>query len=182
MRIDSVREFRAKLKEAMDAAEGGETVNIYRGGERFLLVSETAVKKRREAPEHLTRQEYTGPVYMDEADTVDPETLEGLPTPQPVAGTVFIGTTPVGPNKFAEIVGYNSREDGWGDPVSDIQRDIQANQDKRYESALVEGIKPSRAGELPCCAGVRPCKHWVWDSATGEGYKNTLSGRFKEAA
>lgn len=36
-------------------------------------------------------------------------------------------------------------------------------------------------GEQPCCQNeIQPCKHWVWDSATGEGYKNTLSGRFME--
>lgn len=35
--------------------------------------------------------------------------------------------------------------------------------------------------ELPCCKNeLQPCKHWVWDVNTGEGYKNTLSGRFLE--
>jgi hypothetical protein len=38
------------------------------------------------------------------------------------------------------------------------------------------------AGELNCCLNeTRPCKHWVWDTATGEGYRNSLSGRFREA-
>lgn len=38
------------------------------------------------------------------------------------------------------------------------------------------------SGELTCCTNdVRPCKHWVWDTTTGEGYRNTLSGRYREA-
>lgn len=37
-------------------------------------------------------------------------------------------------------------------------------------------------GELDCCQHpTRPCKHWVWDINTGEGYINSLSGRKKEA-
>lgn len=35
--------------------------------------------------------------------------------------------------------------------------------------------------ELPCCLNeTQPCKHWVWDVNTGDGYKNSLSGRFME--
>lgn len=35
--------------------------------------------------------------------------------------------------------------------------------------------------EQPCCANdLTPCKHWVWDAQTGEGYKNVLSGRLME--
>lgn len=44
-----------------------------------------------------------------------------------------------------------------------------------------EDIKQSNA-ELDCCQHpTRPCKHWVWDTASGEGYRNTLSGRYREA-
>lgn len=43
-------------------------------------------------------------------------------------------------------------------------------------------VTTSELGELPCCAGARPCKHWVWDTATGEGYRNSLSGRLREAS
>lgn len=36
--------------------------------------------------------------------------------------------------------------------------------------------------ELECCQHpTRPCKHWVWDTDSGDGYKNSLSGRYKEA-
>ena len=32
--------------------------------------------------------------------------------------------------------------------------------------------------ELPCCQNPdQPCRHWVWDVQTGEGYVNTLSRR-----
>ena len=38
------------------------------------------------------------------------------------------------------------------------------------------------ANEMECCQHpIHPCKHWVWDIDTGEGYRNTLSGRYKEA-
>lgn len=40
---------------------------------------------------------------------------------------------------------------------------------------------PKFGGELPCCINeTQPCKHWVWDSKTGEGYVNSLSGRIME--
>lgn len=36
--------------------------------------------------------------------------------------------------------------------------------------------------EQSCCVDdFHPCKHWIWDTQTGEGYKNILSGRYKEA-
>lgn len=36
--------------------------------------------------------------------------------------------------------------------------------------------------EKDCCQNdTKPCKHWVWDVATGEGYVNTLSGRSRDA-
>lgn len=45
-----------------------------------------------------------------------------------------------------------------------------------------EVAKKQLSGELNCCLNEqRPCKHWVWDSQTGEGYRNVLSGRYKEA-
>lgn len=35
--------------------------------------------------------------------------------------------------------------------------------------------------EKSCCRGSSPCKHWVWDSSSGEKYINSLSGREREA-
>ena len=32
-----------------------------------------------------------------------------------------------------------------------------------------------------CCKSDKPCKHWVWDSATGDGYVNTITGEVREA-
>ena len=44
-----------------------------------------------------------------------------------------------------------------------------------------DDIRQSNA-EYDCCEHPsRPCKHWVWDSVNGDGYKNTLSGRYREA-
>lgn len=40
---------------------------------------------------------------------------------------------------------------------------------------------PQNSGELNCCLNEhRPCKHWIWDSVSGGGYLNSLSGRFME--
>lgn len=42
--------------------------------------------------------------------------------------------------------------------------------------------EPTAGVEKPCCLNeITPCKHWVWDINTGEGYSNSLSGRFREA-
>lgn len=50
---------------------------------------------------------------------------------------------------------------------------------------IIEPIKPSAidtSGERSCCEHpYKMCQHWVWDSASGEGYRNTLSGRYREA-
>lgn len=36
-------------------------------------------------------------------------------------------------------------------------------------------------GEFACCQNeYKPCKHWVWDTVSGAGYLNSLSGRFRE--
>ena len=121
MNIETVREFRGRIKEAFDVAEGGETVSVYRGGKRYLLVCEDAVREAKAMRTKQFAQEY------------DSEPIEG----------------------------YNARD----------------------ERALPNTtVTTSELGELPCCAGARPCKHWVWDTATGEGYRNSLSGRLREAS
>lgn len=61
MKYKSVREFRASVKEAFDVASSGETVHIMRSDEEFLLVSKTAVQKRREDKSDQFAQEYTPP-------------------------------------------------------------------------------------------------------------------------
>jgi len=54
-------------------------------------------------------------------------------------------------------------------------------------SQAVEGSMEKRAavlgwtGEKACCANEnKPCQHWIWDASTGEGYRNALSGRYRE--
>ncbi len=55
---------------------------------------------------------------------------------------------------------------------------------KNNSEANTSGVSSSgstSASELACCANVtQPCRHWVWDTSTGDGYRNTLSGRFLE--
>lgn len=43
-----------------------------------------------------------------------------------------------------------------------------------------EDIRQSNAEQDCCKNDLQPCKHWVWDTQTGEGYRNTLSGRVME--
>jgi hypothetical protein len=64
--------------------------------------------------------------------------------------------------------------------------DLLRNGDLKAGSTVAYTGKPSEpdfsANELECCEHpTRPCKHWVWDADSGEGYKNVLSGRFREA-
>lgn len=70
--------------------------------------------------------------------------------------------------------------------VSDLVRDIDVpskNNSEATPTPVYDPIVAERqlSGELACCANeTRPCKHWVWDTATGEGYRNILSGRVLE--
>lgn len=64
--------------------------------------------------------------------------------------------------------------------------DLLRNGDLKPGTAVKYTGEPSdpdfSANELECCQHpIHPCKHWVWDIETGEGYRNTLSGRYKEA-
>lgn len=90
-------------------------------------------------------------------------------------GRNTVGVTPIIPPVPKKIANEPSAKDIKHVPditkVSDLLRE-QPDADDILSSSL----------EQPCCGNdVRPCKHWVWDNVTGEGYKNTLSGRFREA-
>jgi hypothetical protein len=39
--------------------------------------------------------------------------------------------------------------------------------------------KPQPIEEQPCCKEPSPCRHWVWDIGSGDGYINSISGRKK---
>lgn len=133
MTITTVADFRKNLKEALDTASSGKTVSFYRGKERFLLVSETAVQEAKSTKTKQFAQEYD--------------------------------TTP--------IEGYSSRDDAYTREVNKMTKAVATAKDE--EVLTLGGI------EAACCKGARPCRHWVWDSSTGEGYKNSLSGRTRSA-
>lgn len=62
--------------------------------------------------------------------------------------------------------------------VPDVDKYFEKNNSGATPSKLVD----NEHLEQPCCQHpTRPCKHWQWDTNTGEGYKNILSGRFREA-
>lgn len=67
-----------------------------------------------------------------------------------------------------------------GDVADLINSDAKASVPiPKYDPTVAER---QLSGELPCCSNeTKPCRHWVWDVASGEGYVNTLSGRQKEA-
>lgn len=44
----------------------------------------------------------------------------------------------------------------------------------------VESNPPRKATKLSCCLADTPCKHWLWDMNTGEGYINALTGEVRE--
>lgn len=42
-------------------------------------------------------------------------------------------------------------------------------------------LNPPTITGKPCCANrTKPCQHWQWDTATGEGYRNILTGEYLE--
>ena len=53
-----IREFRANMKSAFDAAKAGEKVEIRRDGVDYLLVSVDAVKKARKQPTPENKKNY----------------------------------------------------------------------------------------------------------------------------
>lgn len=38
---------------------------------------------------------------------------------------------------------------------------------------------PNPQTGYPCCQLEKPCKHWVWNSDTGEGYVNSITGEIR---
>lgn len=102
----------------------------------------------------LYRLQYMGTVFSPTVET--PATKVQLPTGVPEK-------TPV-PQKYDE-------------PKPSV--DDLIKQTPSYDPVVAER---QIAGEQSCCLNEqRPCKHWVWDAQTGEGYRNVLSGRYKEA-
>lgn len=52
---------------------------------------------------------------------------------------------------------------------------------KGIPNHMIEAIGTPTSKRLPCCNMARPCKHWSWDSTSGEGYINSLTGETREA-
>ncbi len=66
-------------------------------------------------------------------------------------------------------------------PGADVS-DLFADKNKIGATPVPETPTSPLSLEQDCCLNeTRPCKHWVWDSAGGEGYRNLLSGRLREA-
>jgi len=68
--------------------------------------------------------------------------------------------------------------------VSDLLKNSEPTAQEDFGVVSVKHVDETVPTDLEfeCCRNeTRPCKHWVWDSASGEGYRNLLSGRFREA-
>lgn len=100
---------------------------------------------------------------------------------------------------FAEQDGFNDKNSKNTPPIKiqDVQNFVTRGQAaqvavndliKKSEPVGSTPVTPDTfasmtktAGEQVCCGNeTKPCKHWVWDVATGEGYVNSLSGRVME--
>lgn len=99
---------------------------------------------------------------------------------------------------YANLVNYYLRKEfGWlpgqanGTPLSNITPTIPEKIKSEPDGSGVSGLFADEkvkvhprfiyGDEQPCCLNeTQPCKHWVWDVNTGDGYKNILSGRFLE--
>lgn len=59
------------------------------------------------------------------------------------------------------------------------------SKDIEFEAFLAEYSVPNQKKPphpkygYPCCHEDKPCRHWQWDTSTGEGYVNTLTGEVK---
>lgn len=64
-------------------------------------------------------------------------------------------------------------------PIGHVpEKNVRSAEPKSVEVGDLFSADP----ELPCCKNeLQPCKHWRWDTNTGEGYVNVLSGRYKVA-
>jgi hypothetical protein len=61
-------------------------------------------------------------------------------------------------------------------------KDLTAHLPENIRGAFVraDSIKPPAPKELqPCCKDAAPCRHWVWDISSGDGYINSLTGAKK---
>lgn len=103
------------------------------------------------------------------------------PKPTGISGAQYDSYEKTEQAKLADII---------KDPVF-IARAVEGSMDKRI--AVMDGVESTllpidsdaafaTALERECCLHpTRPCKHWVWDTDSGDGYKNSLSGRYREA-
>jgi hypothetical protein len=85
------------------------------------------------------------------------------------------GITPPSPEKYEAKTPKNNFE---ATPVSVDVSDLFATS----KPPVVKDFPDFEDNEDECCKHpTQPCKHWVWDTQTGEGYRNSLSGRYREA-
>lgn len=59
-------------------------------------------------------------------------------------------------------------------PHSQVEEKLSAPKDDVFVPR-----PPDPETGYPCCQQNKPCKHWQWDTYTGEGYVNTLTGKMK---
>lgn len=113
---------------------------------------------------------------------VENKLVQNTPSPKNTDVSDFLkNPVPVTSSPFLEdaresINNAQIKNNSEATPSSDLVKD--AAKDMADKTVVAS----NSFAEQECCQHpTRPCKHWVWDNSTGEGYKNTLSGRYREA-
>lgn len=88
--------------------------------------------------------------------------------------------------KVLEVTSMQALENMLDAKLEQIKKMSFASQNNQVNERYARQGDP-RAGEDPvvelgyaCCKEDKPCKHWVWDSATGDGYINSITGELRE--
>lgn len=90
------------------------------------------------------------------------------------ADTLTGGTPDVSDLLATKINGHTVLHTSKEDPEKIVER-------KTVDANDIKHIPDITTLEQPCCQNeMQPCKHWVWDLQTGDGYRNSLSGRLME--
>lgn len=97
------------------------------------------------------------------------------PGPSPV----IVGDTPGAPDHVVAPPPYKHTFTA----TAPAPPNVVAKLPKEIQGAFVsaDSIKrdPKPKEEQPCCQDPTPCRHWVWDINSGDGYVNSISGRKK---
>ena len=100
---------------------------------------------------------------------------------------VFIKNKPNKSRYISELIKQDIQMQNTRPIVKAIREELLADEDFFQElTSRTKQHTSQRPIESPevgyaCCQKTPPCKHWQWDSVTGEGYINSITGERREA-